>query len=66
MTNTELNKKACELLNIHWHETQRQYVASDIKSVCKKCGAYGIINIRNPDFTSPAGRVELMEIMEGK
>lgn len=35
----DINRRFAELCGLFWHETERRYVAGDIKSVCKKCNA---------------------------
>jgi len=74
LTNTEklaLNKRACELLGICWHEP-----IFDGSRICLHCGAllaYGKANdplskeefnvMANPDFTTDAGKVELLRLI---
>jgi len=74
MTNTELNKRAHELLGIRWHECIgfKSYDGEiSFEQLCS-CGYHTPhdlffmqhIDAKNKDFTSPAGRIELLEIME--
>jgi hypothetical protein len=60
MTDTEINKKICELLGICWHEvieikqrkrTEGGKIYYDERYECKKCGER---HPRNPDFTANA------------
>ena len=47
----EINRRLHEALGKCWHETERRYVAGDIKSVCKKCNAYGFPILQsNPNY----------------
>jgi len=67
MTTTELNKRACSLLDIHWHNVE----IIDGSYVCKTCGVVAnncltACSQYNPDFTTPSGRIELLEIMKEK
>jgi len=66
----ELNKELCGLLGICWHELgTNDWVHNQALPVehfkCKKCGIYTSkceVDI-NPDFTSEAGRVQLLKLM---
>jgi hypothetical protein len=67
---TDKNKRACELLGICWHEYT--YKANDFLYECS-CGfkisvpcedvILEHVKSSNPDFTTPAGRIQLLEIM---
>ena len=69
---TEIEKatrEVCEKLGLHWHETvwkNTKYRTAGGKSVmdkccvCVKCGERHAVN---PDFSTAAGRVQLLKIM---
>lgn len=58
---TNKNKLFCELLGIHWHEWE-----DNNGLYCHGCSTYFLDaeNPNNPDFTTPAGIVKLLGIME--
>ena len=60
----DLSRKFAELVGLCWHETERRYVAGDIKAVCKKCGTYGIdIFFGNLDYVADP-RLVLREMVK--
>ena len=60
----DLSREFAELVGLCWHETERRYVAGDIKAVCKKCGTYGIdIFFGNLDYVADP-RLVLREMMK--
>ena len=58
-----LNKRACELLGICWHEFYTIDEEIAIMPCCSKCGKY-ISKLHYCDFTTDAGKVELLRLME--
>jgi len=70
MTTTELNKRACFLLGIHWHERESNTYHSFRCSCGFESGdreyVDNHINNSNFDFTTPSGRIELLEILKRK
>ena len=71
----ELNKRLCGLLGIPWHEVKNYEMIRDHRVISPpicSCGAIFFSDISlemhiksdNPDFTSGAGKVQLMREME--
>jgi hypothetical protein len=64
--NLALNKRACELLGICWHEAiannDKYYEATHEGWRCSCGRSVPCIN-RNPDFTTDPGKVELLRLM---
>ena len=63
--NEAKNKKVCELLGICWHIERRSkfnpFTGSETW-YCD-CGEYGECVEGNPDFSTPAGIIQLLELM---
>ena len=61
-----LNKRACELRGICWHEIVEIKHTEDYGDLYKcRCGHKGLLCEEvNPDFTTDAGKVELMRLMD--
>ena len=70
MTDAEklaLSKRACELLGIEWHELVNHVPDGIIgdagKCICGKIHFLSTLKKVNPDFTTDAGKVELLRLM---
>lgn len=65
MTGVEMNKRLCELLGICWHEWVDNvgHQSCNHPKMCKHCWSYPVEVDENPDFVSPAGRIDLLRRM---
>lgn len=63
MTSQEKDKFICEKLGVCWHEWVTNYGHDSDMLMCKHCWEYPREVNPNPDFTSEAGRVQLLKLM---
>jgi hypothetical protein len=66
----EINKELAGLLGICWHEMDDEgfVTLKDGKMfiTCKRCNQFIDMAEMNPDFSSDAGKVQLLRLMEGR